>query len=569
MRSGVATLIVAAVVGLTLVAGFIVGAQRDDLSGPVDLIVYNGKVYRADGSGSFAEAVAVRGNKILRVGANGAVKRLAGRGTQMIDAHGGAVLPGFNDSHLHLISGGLDLRQADLSKAASVEQAQEAVRAFASAHPDAAWVMGRGWKYTAFPGGLPTRRQLDAAIGDRPACMTAYDGHTSWVNTRAIELAGITHATPDPPDGEIVRDPRTGEPAGAFKEGAQELLRHVLPRPTHADRLAAVADAISEAHEAGVTSVQLAGGKAEDLALFDEVRRAGALKLRVCMALNVDAPFTDADADRLDQAWHKYGDDPLLKTGSVKLFIDGVIESHTALMLAPYANKPTAGKPLWEPAEFDRVVSMMDRRGWQVWTHAIGDGGVRMTLNAYEKAAAANAAPARGRRHRIEHIETIDAADIPRFGALGVIAVLQPFHGTPDSLDVWTPNIGTERASRGWAYGSIRASGGRIAFGSDWPVVPMDPRLEIHTAINRTTPAGQPPGGWIPSERIPLPAAIDAYTSGAAYASFDERRKGTVASGMLADLVVLSADVFAAPPERVLDARVAVTIFDGKVVYRR
>lgn len=192
-----------------------------------------------------------------------------------------------------------------------------------------------------------------------------------------------------------------------------------------------------------------------------------------------------------------------------------------------------------------------------------------MTLDAYERAAAGNPAPARGRRHRIEHIETIDRADIPRFGRLGVIAVQQPFHGTPDSLAVWTANIGPDRASRGWAYGSIRAAGGRLAFGSDWPVVSMDPRIEIHTAVNRTSLSGEPAGGWVPNERIPLAAAIDAYTSGAAYASFDETRKGTIAPGMLADLVVLSTDVFAAPPGKFLDAKVAATIFDGRVVYPR
>jgi predicted amidohydrolase YtcJ len=468
-----------------------------------------------------------------------------------------------------LISGGLGLRKADLSGATNVEQVQAAIGAFAKANPEAKWVVGRGWTYMMFPGGLPTRQQLDAVVADRPALMTAYDGHTSWANTRALELAGVTRSTRDPEGGVVVKDPKTGEPTGVFKEAAQGLVRKLLPQPTREDKVRAIADAIAEAHKVGVTSVELADGSPEDLVLFEQVRRAGGLTLRVYMALDVDTPFTEADADRLQQAWRAHPDDAVLKTGAVKLFIDGVIESHTAVMLAPYANEPTTGKPLWSQAEFERVVAMMDRRGWQVWTHAIGDGGVRMTLDAYEKAAAANTAPARGRRHRIEHIETIDKADIPRFGKLGVIAVQQPFHGTPDSLAVWTANIGAERASRGWAYGSIRAAGGRLAFGSDWPVVPMDPRIEIHTAVNRTTASGEPAGGWVPGERIPLTAAIEAYTSGAAYASFDEARKGTIAPGMLADLVVLSNDIFAAPPERFLDARVAATIFDGRVVYQR
>jgi predicted amidohydrolase YtcJ len=399
--------------------------------------------------------------------------------------------------------------------------------------------------------------------------MRCYDGHTAWVNTKALQLAGITRKTKDPVDGVIVRDPVTGEPTGVLKEGAQSLVSKLLPQPTPDDKLAAIKAAMAEAHKVGITSVQDAGVSVEELELFDALRKTGELRLRVYSALDVSPGFSEADADRLDEAWKKYHDDPVLKTGGVKLYIDGVIESHTAVMLQPYSNKATTGNPEWSREEFERVISMMDRRGWQVWVHAIGDAGVRMTLDAYERAAAGNPAPPRGRRHRIEHIETLDAADIPRFASLGVIASQQPYHGTPALLDVWTANIGPERASRGWAYGSIRAAGGRIAFGSDWAVVPMDPRLEIHTAVNRTTPEGTPAGGWLPEQRIPLTAAIDAYTSGAAYASFDERRKGSLVTGMLADLVILSTDVFSKPADRILDARVETTIFDGKVVYTR
>jgi len=326
---------------------------------------------------------------------------------------------------------------------------------------------------------------------------------------------------------------------------------------------------VATAHRFGVTSVQNAGGSADEMELYDALRKSGDLDLRVYVALGVEPGFTEADADRLGAIRDKYGDDPVLKTGAVKLYIDGVIESYTAVMLAPYANKATNAEPIWKPGEFNHVISLLDSRGWQVWVHAIGDGGVRMTLDAYEKAAAANPAPSRGRRHRIEHIETVDAADIPRFGKLNVIASQQPFHGTPDLLGVWIPNIGAERASRGWAYGSIRAAGGPIAFGSDWGVVSMDPRIGIHTAVNRTSLDGTPVGGWLPEQKIPMTAAIDGYTSGAAYASFDERRKGTLAPGMLADIVVLSTDIFSAPPERFLDTKVETTIFDGKVVYTR
>jgi predicted amidohydrolase YtcJ len=543
-------------------------ARKDSAGAAPDLIVINGKVYPGGGAG-FAEAVAVRGNTVLRTGTNREIRDLAGSATTVIDAHGGAVVPGLDDSHLHVISGGLSLQQAALGEARSLEELQKAIREFAAAHPDRPWVLGRGWTYMAVPGGLPTKQQLDAVVPDRPALMVAYDGHTSWVNSRALKLAGITAAMPDPDAGAIVKDPKTGEPTGALKESAQGLVRKLVPAWTREDRLAAVRAAVETAHRFGVTSVQNAGGSAEDMALFDELRKSGALKLRVYSAMSVEPGFSEADADAIDRVRTTYGDDPVLKTGAAKMYIDGVIESHTAVMLAPYANKPVKGEPIWKAEEFRRVIAMLDRRGWQVWVHAIGDGGVRMTLDAFEQGAGANPAPPAGRRHRIEHIETVDAADIPRFAKLNVIASQQPFHGTPDSLGVWIPNIGAERASRGWVCGSILRAGGHVAFGSDWAVVSMDPRIGIHTAVNRTSLDGTPAGGWLPEQKIPMTAAIDGYTSGAAYASFDEGRKGTLAPGMLADIVVLSTDIFSGPPERFLDTKVETTIFDGKVVYTR
>ncbi len=551
--------------GLASLAGC---ARQDAVGAAPDLIVVNGKVYPGVGAG-FAGAVAVRGNTILRVGANQEIRALAGQATTVIDARGGAVVPGLNDSHLHVISGGLSLQQAALGEARSLEDLQKVIREFAAAHPDRPWVLGRGWTYMAVPGGLPTKQQLDAVVPDRPAVMVAYDGHTSWANSRALKLAGVTAATPDPDGGAIVKDPKTGEPTGALKESAQGLVRKLVPAWTREDRLIAVRAAVEMAHRFGVTSVQNAGGSAEDMALFDELRKSGELKVRLYSAMSLEPGFTEADADAIDVVRTAYGDDPVLKTGAAKMYIDGVIESHTAVMLAPYANKPVKGDPIWKAEEFRRVIALLDRRGWQVWVHAIGDGGVRMTLDAFEQAAAVNPAPAAGRRHRIEHIETIDAADMPRFARLNVIASQQPFHGTPDSLGVWIPNIGSERASRGWVYGSILRTGGRVAFGSDWAVVSMDPRIGIHTAVNRTSLDGTPAGGWIPDQKIPMTAAIDGYTSGAAYASFDERRKGTLAPGMLADIAILSTDIFTGPPERFLDAKVETTIFDGKVVYTR
>lgn len=349
------------------------------------------------------------------------------------------------------------------------------------------------------------------------------------------------------------------------------LMSKVTPQPTGEDRLAAIRAAIEEAHSLGITSVQDAGGDAADLELYDRLRKRGELTLRVYQALRADASLTEADLDGLERVRGRFADDPVLKTGAIKLVADGVIESHTAAMLEPYANRPGSGEGRLTAEQMHRIVGMLDRRGWQVMTHAIGDAAVRMTLDAYEAAAHANPAPERGRRHRIEHIETIDPADVPRFGTLGVVAAFQPVHATPSPTpgDVWSTNIGAERAGRGWLWASIARTRGPLAFGSDWPVMTLNPLEGLHVAVTRTTVDGLPKGGWIPAERLPMRQAIQGYTRDAAWASFDEQRKGTLSRDMLADIVVLSDDIFSAPPARLTTTEVVVTIADGKVVYRR
>jgi predicted amidohydrolase YtcJ len=560
---------VAFIVGVTVIAGLIVGAQRED-DGPVDLIVINGHVYTGDRD-ELEEAVAVRGNKVIRVGSNREIQRLRRAQTTVIDAQGGAVLPGFNDAHAHLVSGGLSLDQVKLDDATSVDEIRDTIRAWAEAHPERQWITGRGWYYQPFNGTMPTRQMLDALVPDRPAYLVAYDGHTGWANTAALKAAGITRKTKNPAGGIIVKDPRTGEPTGALKETAMALMSKVAPQPTEEDRLAAISAAIDEAHRLGITSVQDAGGPAGDLELYDRLRRRNQLTLRIYQALRADASLTQAGVEELEQIRTRFADDPLLKTGAVKLVADGVIEAHTAAMLEPYANRAVKGDARFTPEQMTAIVGMLDRRGWQVMTHAIGDSAVRMTLDAYAAAARSNPLPPRGRRHRIEHIETIDPADIPRFGALGVIASFQPVHATPSPTpgDVWSTNIGDARAARGWLWNSIAKAKGPLAFGSDWPVMTFDPKMGLHVAVTRTTTEGLPKGGWIPTERLPLRRAIQVYTRDGAWASFDEQRNGTLTRDMLADIVVLTDDIFSAPPARLTTTEVAVTIADGKVVYRR
>jgi predicted amidohydrolase YtcJ len=571
MAARLTTFVVVAIVAATLIAGLIVGAQRDDSEGPVDLIVHNAKVYTAGADAEMAEAVAIRGNQILRVGSDREIMRLRRPQTTTVDANGAAVLPGFNDAHVHFIGGGLAKDRVDVSSASTVAEMQQRIRDWADTHPDQPWVTGRGWHYDAFADGLPTRQLLDAAVPDRPAQLLAFDGHTSWVNSKALQLAGITKRTPDPPNGAIVKDPRTGEPTGALKESAVTLVARLIPPATREEKQQALRDAIAEAHRYGITSIQNASGNTDEFEIYAELRRGGDLDLRVYSATTIRGVPTDAELDALDATAREYPDDPLFKAGAAKIVLDGVIDAHTAAMLAPYANDPGSGEPRIAPDDFNRLARLLDARGWQIMTHAIGDRAIRMALNGYEHAARSNPAPARGRRHRIEHVGTVDAEDLPRFGALGVIASMQPIHGTPapNYIDLWSRNIGPDRASRGWPYKSITAGRGKLAFGSDWPVAPLDPLRGIHIAVTRTTADGLPEGGWYPEQRLALKAAIEAYTADAAWASFDEQRKGTLEPGMLADLVVLSKDIFSAPPASLASTGVEVTIFDGRIVYRR
>ncbi len=343
-------------------------------------------------------------------------------------------------------------------------------------------------------------------MADRPAFLTSYDGHTGWANSRALKLAGITRRTPNPANGIIVKDPRTGEPTGVLKEAAMALVSSLVPKPTRDEQIAALRAAITEAHRRGVTSVQNASGTADELGIYDELRRAtGTRSPRLCGACRRIRRRPPSELDAFDELKTKYSDDPVFKAGAIKLIADGVIESNTAAMLQPYTNRPaTSGEPRFDQPSLDRLVKDLDRRGWQVMIHAIGDRAIRMALTPSKSRRPTIHRPPRGRRHRIEHIETIDPADIPRFGPLGVIASMQPYHSLPDLGGVWSQNIGPERVGRAWLYGSIAKAQGRLAFGSDWPVVSMDPLLGLFVAVNRTTLDGEPDGGWIPSERLSL-----------------------------------------------------------------
>lgn len=561
MAARLTTYLVVAIVASTLIAGLIVGAQRDDSDGPVDLIVHNAAVYTADGDGTMAEAIAVRGNQILRVGSNREINRLRRPQTTVIDARGASVIPGFNDSHVRLVEGGLALGRVDLLGAATAIEIQGRVRAWAEANPDAEWITGRGWSRAAFGATPPTRQMLDAVVGSRPAYLVSEDGGAAWASTRAFELAGIARRA----------DPATHEPAGLLRGEAMAAVARLVPQPGSEDRARALRAAIKEAHSLGVTSVQDFGATPADIALFDELRQSGNLDLRIYPSLGLAGPVTDELLARLDAVWKEYSDDPLLKTGAIAIEIDGGIGARTAALLEPYADRPASGEPRIDPDTLNRFVRLLDARGWQVIARASDDQAVRMALNAFLHATRSNPAPERGRRHRVERVESIDPLDIPRFSVLGVLASVQPSLEVPTAarIDEWTQALGPARAAHSWPLASLHAARTRLALGSGWPAAGLNPMLGIHTAVTRTTIAGEPGAGWIPAQRLPLAAAIDAYTSGSAHASYDEQRKGSLTAGMLADLVILSGDIFEIPAGRLAATTVEVTIFDGKVVYKR
>lgn len=535
-----------------------------------DTILLHGKVYTLNSRQPLARAVAIRGEKIVEVGGDAEIEKLRGAGTVVIDAGGKLVLPGFVDCHIHFLEGSISLGQADLSDSKNPSDIQRVLRDYASQHPGNSWILGGGWNYAMFgEENLPHKKYLDELFPDRPVFLVGYDGHTSWANSKALALAGITKDTPNPANGAIVRDPQTGEATGALKESASRLVGKLVPKPTRAEKLTALRAGIHWANQNGLTRVHSAGGDFEEFDLYDELLRRNELTLRMYIAYFLNPPELRAqDLAAVEEARTKYTGD-FLAGGAVKMMLDGVVESHTAAMLEPYTDDPsTKGKLFWDPDKYRAAVAELDKRGVQLFTHAIGDYAVRTALDAYENAEKANGT--RDRRPRIEHIETVTAADIPRFGKLGVIASMQPLHAYPDedTLRVWAGNNGPDRASRAWVWNSIAKPGGRLAFGSDWNVVTLNPWVGLQMAVTRQTKEGTPEGGWLPHERVTLAQAVDAYTLGAAYAGRRERTEGSIEPGKLADLIIVSQDIFAIDPHKIGETKVLKTIVGGRVVYQ-
>lgn len=538
-----------------------------------DLVIRAGRVFTSGRPGSprlvhpVASAVAVAGERIVAIGTDRELESWIGHGTQIVDAAGGLIMPGFDDAHMHLRMGAISLDRLDLYPLGTLPEVHAAIAAYARSRPDATWIAGRGWLYAAFPGGMPTSEQLDAVVPDRPAYFECFDGHSGWANSRALELAGIGPDTPDPPDGRIVRD-AAGRPTGALKERATELVEAVMPAPTDEETLDLVSAALRRAAGLGITAIQDAWATPDDLRFLRRLAARGDVPIRVRLGLEMVPKLGRAGhAARLDEfesVRAEAAEDPFVRTGILKSFVDGVVEARTAYLLEPYAGASTRGDPRWDGDELRDAVAEAHRRGWQVELHAIGTAAVRQALDAYEALGPGEAARL---RHRVEHIETIDPADLGRFEKLGVVASMQPFHALPEigQVDVWSSQLPDGVAASGWRLRSLLRSGAVLAFGSDWPVVPIDPLLEIHAAVTRRTVDGQPPEGWLAQEGLDIADALAAATWGSAYAEHAESERGHLSPGALADLIVLDRDLLAAGGD-ILGTGVRLTVVGGRTV---
>jgi predicted amidohydrolase YtcJ len=531
---------------------------------PPDRIYVNARAWTGEPAQPEAQAFAVRGDRFVAVGADKDVRALAGPRTVVTDLEGLRVVPGFNDAHWHLPS----RRSARLDGAGSVAVIQQRLVDYSRTLPAGSWVVGRGWMPTDFPNRTADRRYLDAVFPDRPVVIRDRDGHQALANTPALKLAGITRETPDPPDGWIEHGP-DGEPTGLLKEAAASLVTGLLPSLTTDETYQLLLEELATAASFGLTSLQdptdVGFTQSETAAVMRAVEM-GAMTVRYRAPLPLEVGVPPEQIAKY-AALRDSTRDALVSYGFAKTILDGTVDAKTAFMLEPYVGGGN-GVPMLSQQELNSAVADFDRAGLQVEIHAIGDGAIRMALDAYEHAAKVNGP--RDRRHRVEHVEVPAAADVARFRALGVIASTQPIGATPDviTLENYAPLIGPERSSRAYDPKQFDDAGVIQAFGSDYPVYSMDPLAGIYAVVTRQTRDGLPPGGWYPGNRITVEAALRHYTRDAAYASFDESRKGTIAAGKYADFVVLSGDILAMAPAELLEARVLLTVMGGRETYR-
>jgi predicted amidohydrolase YtcJ len=537
---------------------------------PADLILRGATVHTVDAARRTAQAVAIEAGRIAAVGDADQLDGLRGPATRVVDLDGGMVLPGFVDAHCHLGSSGHASTLCSLEGSSGADEHLRRIADYREANPDREWVVGSGWSMSDFPGGTPSAAVLDTVVPDRPAVLTNRDYHGVWVNSRALELAGITASTPDPAGGRIERDEH-GAPMGTLQEQAMHLALDLAPAPTHADRVAGIRAGAAYYHRLGITACQDALVDPEWQAAYEELARAGELGLRVRGALQWDVGRGEEQVAELVER-RRSGTVGRLACGNAKFFHDGVVENRTAAMLDPYLDaegRPTDeyGIDMYDRADLERFVRLCDAEGFGVHIHTIGDRAVRESLDALEAAMRANGR--RDARHQLAHVQFAHADDLPRLRALGVIANVTPLWARLEEyVAKLTLPFVSERAGSGmYPFGSIVRAGGALAFGSDWSVSTPDPRQQLATAVARRDPLGSAEEPLLPEERLDLGTAIAAHTIGAAHACSLDDVTGSIEPGKLADLVVLDRDLFTLAPAEYLDVRVLATLLEGEVVH--
>jgi predicted amidohydrolase YtcJ len=540
---------------------------------PASLVLTNGRIWTGIDSADFVEAVAIRDSVIVATGSSEEMKSWIDDRTEVIDLQGKLATAGFNDAHIHFLGGSLGLTEVEMSSTKSLEEVINSVKDFMVNNPAKEWITGRGWQYTFFESGLPDHTTMKELQIDKPVFIKAYDGHSAWANRKALQLAGVDTKTVFTGFGELVKD-KNGEPTGALKEDAMQLVGKLVPVITYHEQLDALRKGMKLAASLGITSIQNANGTELEINLFKDLIKNREVTVRYAAAFSVDETITNEKIARYTFLKDSIGEENnFLRADAIKFMIDGVIEGHTGAMIEPYsdvsATAPEAHGQLSMPLpRYRELVKILDAKGFRIYTHAIGDLGVRESLNAYEQAAQENKTT--NRRHRIEHIETISPDDLPRFHQLSVMASMEPIHADPGTVTVWENAIGKKRLPYSFAWNKILQNKAQLVYSSDWPAaISINPIRGIHVAINRRTPSGFPEGGWVSEQRIKIHQALKAYTWAGAYSSFEENKKGLVKPGYLADVIVFSQDLFTIDPMKIHETTIAMTVFNGKVIYKK
>ena len=527
------------------------------------LIITNAAVYTVDKQHPTAEAVAIIGDRIVAVGSSAEIDVWHGPETKVIDVGRKLVLPGFNDAHVHFIQGGAQLDQVQLTDAASPEEFAKRIAAQAKKTPKGEWILGGRWDETKWPKQeLPTKELVDGVTGSAPIFVERYDGHEALANSAAMKLAGVDAKTKDVPGGVIVRN-ASGNPTGIFKDAAEELIYKAIPPISHEQRVRVARRALEHAASLGVTSVQHMNPEFADVAAYSELAEKGELTTRI-YAVPMETDWRDQAKVGIRHAWGSSS----LRLGAVKGYADGSLGSRTAYMFEPFADDPgnrgLLSDEMHPPSAMRERLMRADAAGLQIRVHAIGDRAISMMLDIFgdiEKEHGYH-----DQRFAIEHAQHMAQKDFERFARLHVIASMQPYHAIDDGR--WAEKrLGHDRARYSYSWRSFLDHGVTLAFGTDWPVAPLDPLQGLYAAVTRATLDGKNPDGWIPEEKITLPEAVEAYTMGAAFAEFQEKDKGSITPGKLADMVILSDNIFSTKPEAIRNAKVETTIVGGKVLY--